>query len=90
MKFDIQKFADTVTASSEVKFNFAFDDGDTRVITLKNPNTTYCTAENAQALSDWVIANQPIVGDKSGTSSSTGLIEAYILDKTTQKLDLTP
>lgn len=81
---------DTITSSSNVKFNMAFDDGDSRTITLKNAKAAYCTAANTATLNSWVIANQPIVGDQSGTSSTTGIITAYIEDKTTTKLDLTP
>lgn len=80
--------ADTISSSNEVKFEMAFDDGDTRTISLKNPNNTNCTAENAATLSAWVITNQPIVGDQSGTSSATGIIQAYIETKTTTNLDI--
>lgn len=88
MKFDIQKFADTITSANDAKFNMAFDDGDTRTITLKNANTEYCTQENAATLNTWIVANQPIVGDRSGTSATTGIVDAYIEEKTTTKLDL--
>lgn len=88
MKFDIQKFADTITSAMDAKFNMAFDDGDTRTITLKNAKMSYCTSENAATLNAWIVANQPIVGDKSGTSSTTGIVDAYIEEKTTNKLDL--
>lgn len=80
---------DTITSANDVKFNVAFDDGDTRTITLKNAKTSYCTQTNGDALNEWILENQPIVGDKSGTSATTGIVDAYIEEKTTNKLDLT-
>ena len=79
---------DPITSSQDCKMYFAFDDGDNRTVTLKNANTTYCTSANAATLDAWVKSNQPIVGDQSGTSSTTGLVKAWIEEKTVNKLDL--
>lgn len=91
MMFDIQMFGenDTVTSSDSVEIKFAFDDGDDRTAKLKNANTNTFTANNVATLSAWVEENQPLVGDKSGTSSTTGIVDAYRVEQTVRKLDLT-
>lgn len=89
--FNLQMFGtnDTMTSSDDVEIQFAFVDGDDRTTKLRNANTNTFTAANVATLSAWVETNQPIVGDKSGTSSSTGIAKAYRVEQTVIKLDLT-
>lgn len=66
---------DETTVSYELKFEFLFLDGDTRVTTLKNPKTTI-TTEEITAL-ETLIKDEPqtaqdvstplLVGDKTGS-----------------------
>lgn len=84
--FDIQKFADTVTSSTNLKIEWGFEDGDTRTFNLPNPIDEISSSDVA-ALNTWVATNQPIVGDKSG-SSSTGINSAIKVESTKTKLDI--
>lgn len=66
---------DVTTFSYELKFEFLFLDGDTRVLTLKNPKETITTAE-ITAL-ETLIKDEPetaqdvstplLIGDKAGS-----------------------
>ena len=89
--FELQLFGanDTITATSEVELKFAFDDGDDRTTKLKNANEVTFIASNVATLSAWIEENQPIVGDKSGTSSTTGIVYAYRVEQNVIKYDLT-
>ena len=84
--FDIQKFADTVTSATNLKVEWGFDDGDTRIFNLPEPRNDI-TDSDVAALNTWVAANQPIVGDKYG-SSTTGINSAIKVDTTRTKIDL--
>ena len=84
--FDIQKFADTVTSSTNLKIEWGFEDGDTRTFSLPNPIDEISSSDVA-TLNTWVATNQPIIGDKSG-SSSTGINSAIKVEQTKTKLDI--
>lgn len=59
--------ADVITDSTTLKVDNLFVDGDTRVITLKNPKQNISTSE-ITALQNFMQANNVIVGDRySGT-----------------------
>lgn len=78
--------ADTIKTASEVKYNFNFFDGDTRLVTMDNPRSDL-TASDVKQLGAWAKINNPIIGDKGG-ASCTGIGEAYTVKKTTTNLDL--
>lgn len=56
---------DTITTESTVKFDCGFVDGDTRVITMKNPRDDITTEEITE-LNAYIRANNLLVGDKTG------------------------
>ena len=87
--FDIQMFGDndTVTSSREGNLIVKFYDGDTRTVKLDNPKTNL-TAANVKSFVQFMITNQPIIGDKTG-ASLTGAESFKIVEKTDRKLDLT-
>lgn len=87
--FDIQKFGenDTLTSANELKLNFAFEDGDTRLVTLPNPKPGLTGTQIAE-VGTWAHTNQPIIGDRAG-ASTTGIFEAYKLETSKLQLDLT-
>lgn len=86
--FDVQLFGDndTLTSSREGKFNFGFTDGDSRIITLPNVKTNLGETD-VTTLNTWIEENQPIIGDKTG-ASTTGIFDAYYLETTKRTLDL--
>lgn len=55
--------ADVSTTTSQLKIDTYYVDGDTRVITLKNPKGTISTSEITD-LEAYMRANNVIVGDK--------------------------
>ena len=86
--FNIQLFGDndTVTSSREGKFNFGFEDGDTRLITVPNPKINL-TAEQINDVSQFAVTNNILIGDRAG-ASTTGIFEAYYEEVTKRQLDL--
>ena len=86
--FDIQRFADTVTSSTEGKLVVKFYDGDTRTITSEDPKTNL-TAAQVNAFVEFLKTNQPIIGDKTGESIVGSEGAFVIIEKTDRKLDLT-
>ncbi|MBQ3306110.1 hypothetical protein IJH02_01590 [Candidatus Saccharibacteria bacterium] len=88
--------ADTATTTYELKFEWLFLDGDTRVFTLKNPKSTI-TTEEIQAIETLIIdapqeqtdvQTQLLVGDKAG--SLFRRINTVVREtKTVTKLDVT-
>lgn len=63
--------ADKITTTYELKFEWLFQDGDTRVATLKNPKNTI-TASEIKSLESLILdatAETPtplLIGDKTG------------------------
>ena len=88
--FNLQMFGDndTITSSREGKLVVKFYDGDDRTVTIDNPKTNL-TASQVKAVVDYMIENQPLIGDKAG-ASITGAGDTFkIIEKTERKLDLT-
>lgn len=79
---------DTITSATYWQIEFGFTDGDYRSIKVPNPNEMVATEAKIRTLDAWVNANQPIIGDKTG-ASTTGVNSALIVDSTRIKLDLT-
>lgn len=85
--FDIQLFADTVTSSADLKINWAFADGDSRMTTMPNPKAGL-TAETVQTVINDAVTNGLLIGDKAG-ASLTGVVQVYTENQTKTKIDLT-
>lgn len=82
--------ADKVTTTNELKINNLFTDGDTRLITLKNPKATIETSE-ITAL-ETLIKNGDgtasiLIGDKYG-SDFRRIQEVTRVSKTTHEYDI--
>lgn len=87
MKFDIQLFNDTVTSSADLKFNWQFADGDTRIVTAPNPKVGL-TQQECQAVVDNAVNNSILIGDKAG-AAVVGVVQVYTENTTKTKFDLT-
>lgn len=57
--------ADTIKTSAELKIDNYFVDGDTRIITLKNPKAEITTSD-IEDLQTFLRANNVLIGDKVG------------------------
>lgn len=57
--------ADVLAETAELKFDAYFVDGDTRILTLKNPKGNITTSE-IEDLQSYIRQNNLIVGDKMG------------------------
>ena len=61
--------ADKTATTYELKFEWLFQDGDTRVFTMKNPKSTI-TSEEIQAIEAMIIDSPQgqtlLIGDKAG------------------------
>ena len=84
--FDIQRFADTVTSSSTGNLIVEFYDGDTRTLSIDDPQENL-TASDINGFVNWLKSNQPLVGDKAG-ASITGAQKFTFVDKIDVKFDL--
>lgn len=78
--------ADSATASYYIQFEFGFNDGDSRKQNVPNPKNNI-TDSDVAALDTWMVANNIVIGDKYG-ASSTGVNSATIVETTKLKLDL--
>lgn len=58
---------DVTTITKELKIDTFYVDGDTRVITLKNPKTTITDSE-IEELETFIQTNNLLVGDKNGAT----------------------
>lgn len=79
--------ADTITTGKDVKINFGFVDGDTRLLTLPNIKKNL-TAANVATTSQTLVTNQFLVGDKEGAMLS-GILTVDQYAYTTTDFDLT-
>lgn len=58
-----------MATTKELKIDLQFADGDTRLVTLKNPKTTIQTSEITE-LNDLIANNNLLIGDKNGAAFS--------------------
>jgi len=86
MKFNIQRFSDTITSSDNLQIEFGFVDGDTRTLNVPNPRNDLA-ASDVSAVDVWINNNLPIIGDKEGAITN-GINSAIIIEKAVNKLDL--
>lgn len=78
--------ADKITTSNELKFEFAFADGDTRIYRLKNPLSGNLSTQ-IDAINTMILANNLIIGDKA-SGAFTGIYRVTRINKDVQTLDL--
>lgn len=86
MKFEIQRFADTVISSNVANLLVDFYDGDNRTLTIDNPRSDL-TASDVRAFETTLKTTQPLIGDKTG-ASVTGVSKCTIVEKVDVKFDL--
>lgn len=78
--------ADTITSSDEMKYVFAFDDGDNRTHSVPKPKLNV-TAAQIHSLSQTLTTNQFILGDKTG-AALIGIATADKISTTSTKLEI--
>lgn len=78
--------ADKTTTTNELKFEFAFADGDTRVYRLKNPKSGNLTMQ-IDAINTLILQNNLIIGDKA-SGAFTGIYRVTKINKTATTLDI--
>lgn len=78
--------ADKVYYSSELKLKCLFDDDDTRIITYDNPDSGI-DATTIKAIESDMIANQPLIGDKTG-AAFVKFLSAKVVDRQKIVLDI--
>lgn len=79
--------ADVVKTKNVLQFVQAFTDGDDRTFTIDNPKASVTGAE-INELSDFIRANNIVLGDKAGADFSH-IKSAKIIEGTTIYFDLT-
>lgn len=82
--------ADKQTTSYDLKFEWLFQDGDTRTFTMKNPKAEI-TTEEITALNTLILneGNPLLIGDKAGANFRR-INTVVRVTSTTTTLDLTP
>lgn len=78
--------ADKATTVDELKFEFAFADGDTRIYRLKNPKSGNLSSQ-IEAINTMILQNNLIIGDKA-SGAFTGIYRVTRVNKTTTTLDI--
>lgn len=86
--FNIQLFGtnDTITASTELKLEYLFDDQDTRTTSLSNPRSDISGADILET-SAVLLSTQAFVGDKNG-AAFTKISSAKLVETQRVKLDI--
>lgn len=78
--------ADTITSAEDLKLNWEFADGDTRIQSVKNPKYDLEASEVRNFVNS-TVNSHAIIGDKTG-AAVTGLNSAERVSKTTVLLDI--
>ena len=78
--------ADTISYGKELKIDTLFIDGDTRMLSVKNPKANISQSD-ITALNTWMKTNNILVGDKYGGRFGK-ITTASTVNKTTVTLDL--
>lgn len=84
--FDLQLFNDTLKTGFDLKINWSFADGDSRLSTLPNPASSL-TSAILENFVDNVISSECVVGDATGANLS-GVVQIYTEQTTKNILDL--
>lgn len=77
---------DTIKSSSDLKINWEFADGDTRLQKVPNPKNNLTTSD-LKSLETLAVNSAVLIGDKTG-AALTGIKSASIIDKSDYILDL--
>lgn len=77
---------DTIKSSSDLKINWEFADGDTRLQKVPNPKSNI-NASELQSLETLAVNSAVLIGDKNG-SPLTGIKSASIINKSDYILDI--
>lgn len=85
---DLQLFGtdDTISSGRDLKLDYSFADGDTRMTTIPNPRSNLTAANILTAASELKVT-QAFVGDKNNGAFDT-ISSATIVEWTRTKLDL--
>ena len=78
--------ADTISYGKELKIDTLFIDGDTRMLSVKNPKANISQSD-ITALNTWMKTNNILVGDKYGGRFGK-ITTASTVNKMTVTLDL--
>lgn len=78
--------ADKVKTSSELKLDYAFFDGDNRIVIIDNPRDDITVRELLE-IGNIAKTTGALIGDKAGTAC-VGLRGAKTVNKTVTELDL--
>lgn len=78
--------ADVIKTKGVLQMVAGFADGDDRTFTVDNPKATV-TAAQIQAVSDYAVNNNILIGDKAG-ANFTGIKSAKKIAQMTKYLDL--
>lgn len=81
--------ADTIKSTSAMQLEFSFVDGDTRTVSIDDPNPSLNLGACAASIGSYVKDNNLLIGDKAGADSK-GLKTAHLVRQKTTKLDITP
>lgn len=79
--------ADIIKTSNTLSIEAGFKDGDTRAISVENPNTAINLSSAIKTLGTYVKTNNLLVGDKAGADFDR-FNSAKIVQRTTVYLDL--
>lgn len=77
---------DTITSGRDLKLDYSFADGDTRMTTIPNPRNNLTTTDILTAASELKVT-QAFVGDKNNGAFDT-ISSAVMVEWTRRKLDL--
>lgn len=77
---------DTIKSSSDLKINWEFADGDTRLQKVPNPKNNLTTSD-LKSLETLAVNSAVLIGDKNG-AALTGIKSASIIDQSDYILDL--
>ena len=80
--------ADVVKNNRTLNMTLSFEDGDTRAISVDNPDTTLNLGTHVDSLGAFCREKNIFLGDKGG-ADCTGIREAYIKNDKVTYLDLT-
>lgn len=78
--------ADSIKTSRNLKLDYDFVDGDTRVNNIKDPNDSITSAQ-IEDLNTFIRANNALIGDKYQATFAR-IRKATIVEKTTTDFDI--
>lgn len=79
--------ADKTTTTNSVQIMTKYADGDTRTISIDDPNMSIDLGQAVHSLGSFLLEKQVLIGDKTG-AAFTGLDYANLIQKTKTEFDL--